>query len=211
MKRSGPHVPDQDTSAVQIQSFATALLASEEPNDAYDVHRWLYVPPMYTEYRYILGTRGEKPLIVVGINPSTAEPNALDPTVASAERIALNNGYDSFLMFNVYAQRATHPNDMERKNNQILHAENMKAFQYLLSLHKENPPVWAAWGTVIEKRPYLKQCLFDMLALGKKANARWFKAGNLTKAGHPRHPLYMRKDTLLDSFDIETYLAALYG
>ena len=73
----------------------------------YDVSRWLYVPKVYSEYRYILGTRGKKPLICMGINPSTAIPDRLDNTLKSVERIALANGFDSFLMFNVYAQRAT--------------------------------------------------------------------------------------------------------
>ena len=80
----------------------------------YDVSRWLYIPNVYSEYRYILGTRGDRPLICVGINPSTAAPDALDPTLQSVERIARSNGYDSFLMFNVYAQRATRPDDMSR-------------------------------------------------------------------------------------------------
>ena len=98
--------------------------------------RWLYVPNHYSEYRYILGTRGQRPLICVGINPSTAAPDALDPTLQSAQRIALANGYDSFLMFNVYAQRATRPDDMEPSCNPALHAENRKAFRYLLSLSR---------------------------------------------------------------------------
>ena len=37
-------------------------------------------------------------------------------------------------MFNVYAQRATRPDDMEPTLNPVLHAENRKAFRYLLSL-----------------------------------------------------------------------------
>ena len=35
----------------------------------------------------------------------------------SVERIALGNGFDSFIMFNVYAQRATRPDDMEKTPN----------------------------------------------------------------------------------------------
>ncbi len=58
--------------------------------------RWLYVPKVYSEYRYILGTRGKKPLICMGINPSTAIPDRLDNTLKSVERIALANGFDSF-------------------------------------------------------------------------------------------------------------------
>ena len=46
-------------------------------------------PDFYSEYRYILGTAGKKPLITIGINPSTAEPDNLDNTLKSVERIAL--------------------------------------------------------------------------------------------------------------------------
>ena len=104
-----PHIPQGTTDRLDLELFEPALTAALLPSPDYDVARWLYVPNRYSEYRYILGTRGKKPLICVGINPSTAAPDALDPTLQSAQRIALANGYDSFLMFNVYAQRATRP------------------------------------------------------------------------------------------------------
>ena len=182
-----------------------ALDAALRPSPDYDVSRWLYVPNTYSEYRYILGTRGQKPLICVGINPSTAAPDALDPTLQSAQRIALNNGYDSFLMFNVYAQRATRPDDMERVCNSALHEENRKAFRYLLSL-SETPAIWAAWGNIIEKRDYLMDCMRDFAADGQAANAQWFTAGPLLKSGHPHHPLYLKSTTALQPFDIDAYL-----
>ena len=140
-----PHIPKGTTDTAVLEPFQPALEAALRPSPDYDVNRWLYVPNTYSEYRYILGTRGRKPLICIGINPSTAAPDALDPTLQSAQRIALNNGYDSFLMFNVYAQRATRPDDMEPVCNAALHAENRKAFRYLLSL-SERPALWAAWG-----------------------------------------------------------------
>ena len=110
-------------------------------------------------------------------------------------------------MFNVYAQRATKPDDMDSELNEALHRENMKAFRYILSLYKEEKPsVWAAWGTIVEMRPYLKDCLKDMLSIGKEFDARWFSSGAISKKGHPHHPLYLRKDSGLDLFDIEMYI-----
>ena len=114
------HIPQGPTGDLTLEPFDQALAAALEPSPDYDVNRWLYVPNRYSEYRYILGTRGRKPLICVGINPSTAAPDALDPTLQSVERIALSNGYDSFLMFNVYAQRATSPDDMEKVCNPLI-------------------------------------------------------------------------------------------
>ena len=201
------HIPTADTTEIEVLTFDEAL-ASAASSDEYDVKKWLYAPNFYSEYRYILGTRGKTPLICVGINPSTAKPDDLDNTLKSVQRIAAGNGFDSFLMFNVYAQRATRPDDMERQCNLRLHEENMKAWRYLLSLAKE-PAVWAAWGAIIEKRKYLPGCVADMLAISREYDADWFCAGPISKKGHPHHPLYLRKDEKLKPFDTEAYLSKI--
>ena len=202
------HIPSVTTDKVQVLSFEEALAEANKQQDEYEVEKWLYVPPFYSEYRYILGTRGKNPLICIGINPSTAKPGDLDNTLKSVERIALGNGFDSFIMFNVYAQRATDPDHMEETCNWELHRQNMEAFRYVLSI-SENPGVWAAWGTIIEKRPYLRQCLVDMLEIGDAYGANWYCAGKVSKKGHPHHPLYLRKDEKIRPFDTETYLYSL--
>lgn len=202
------HIPKGDTGLLELVRFEDALAAADVPNPDYDIAKWIYAPNFYSEYRYILGTRGKKPLICVGINPSTAAPDNLDNTLKSVERVARHNGFDSFLMFNVYAQRATDPDDMEQTCNMALHAENMKAFDYVLSLSPQ-PAVWAAWGTIIEKRDYLPNCVRDMIALGNARGAQWYSAGKKSKQGHPHHPLYLRKDSPLETFDVGTYLDQL--
>lgn len=199
------HVPNSATTQISVLSFEEALIGSDQKN--YDAEKWLYVPDFYSEYRYILGTKGKNPLICIGINPSTAEPEHLDNTLASVQRIALHNGFDSFIMFNVYAQRATDPDHMERELNAYLHEENMKAFEYVLSSCEAEPTVWAAWGTIIEKRDYLTSCVQDMISIGKEYNAKWVSVGKCSKKkGHPHHPLYLKKDSGIDPFDIEAYL-----
>ena len=199
------HIPSGSTSQLSLLTFQDALTAANTPSEEYDIGKWLYAPNFYSEYRYILGTRGKKPLICIGINPSTAKPDALDNTLKSVERIALGNGFDSFIMFNVYAQRATSPDDMEKVLNPLLHRENMEAFRYVLSI-SEKPAVWAAWGAIIEKRSYLADCVRDMLLLGESYGASWYCAGAITKKGHPHHPLYLRKDEKIRPFDVKTYL-----
>ena len=206
------HIPACPTCETDILTFSEALEASLRPCDTYQQESWLYVPPFYSEYRYILGTRGEKPLICVGVNPSTAAPGALDNTLKSVERVARFNGYDSFIMFNVYAQRATRPADMERERNEALHRENMAAFEYIVSAAAAAgyaPAVWAAWGTIIEKRDYLPDCVREMTDIGKRYGAKWLCAGKRSVKGHPRHPLYLRKDEKTVDFDVDAYLEAL--
>ena len=201
------HIPSAATTEIEVLTFEEAL-ASSVASTEYDATKWLYAPNFYSEYRYILGTRDKNPLICVGINPSTAKPDALDNTLKSVQRIADGNGFDSFLMFNVYAQRATRPDDMEKVCNLRLHEENMKAFRHLLSIG-EKPAVWAAWGAIIEKRKYLPACVADMLAISREYDAQWLCAGPISKKGHPHHPLYLRKDEKLKPFDTESYLKQL--
>ena len=202
------HVPTVATTELALLTFRQALEAANTPSQEYDIQKWLYAPNFYSEYRYLLGTRGKNPLICIGINPSTAKPDALDNTLKSVERIALGNGYDSFLMFNVYAQRATSPDDMEKTYNPALHRENLAAFRYILSI-SDKPAVWAAWGAIIEKRAYLPDCVRDLVSAGEEFSASWYCAGAITKKGHPHHPLYLRKDEKLKPFDVNSYLDKL--
>ncbi len=202
------HIPSGTTAQMELVTFREALAAADTPSGEYDIGKWIYAPNFYSEYRYILGTRGKNPLICIGINPSTAKPDDLDNTLKSVERIALGNGFDSFIMFNVYAQRATNPDAMERECNPRLHRENLEAFRYVLSI-SDKPAVWAAWGAIIEKRGYLKDCVRDMVAVGREYGTSWYCAGAITKKGHPHHPLYLRKDEKIRSFDVAGYLEIL--
>ena len=205
------HIPSGASQTVELLPFEDALALSGK-SGGYDAEKWLYVPDFYTEYRYILGTRGKNPLICIGINPSTAAPDDLDNTLKSVARIAEGNDFDSWIMFNVYAQRATRPDDMDRELNERLHRENMRAFAYILSgvtAGGVRPAIWAAWGTIIEKRPYLPDCVRDMAALGERYGGRWLCAGKCSAKGHPHHPLYLRKDEKVYDFDIGGYLNRL--
>ncbi len=204
------HIPQGASQTIDILPFADALALSGR-SGGYDSQKWLYVPDFYTEYRYILGTRGQNPLICIGVNPSTAAPDDLDNTLKSVSRIAEGNAFASWIRFNVYAQRATRPEDMDLELNQVLHRANMAAFEYILQNVAQGlrPAVWAAWGTIIEKRPYLPGCVRDMVALGRRYDARWLCAGKRSAKGHPHHPLYLRKDEKTVEFDVEQYLEGL--
>ena len=194
------HIPSSKSQDVALLDFEEALARSGK-SGGYDAEKWLYVPDFYTEYRYILGTRGQNPLICIGVNPSTAAPDDLDNTLKSVSRIAAGNGYDSWIMFNVYAQRATNPDDMEKVLNPEMHRENMKAFEWILERTAAPASVWAAWGAIITKRDYLAGCVRNMAEIGNRYGACWFTAGKRSKAGHPHHPLYLPQNSPLDPFD----------
>lgn len=207
----GVHIPRCETNEMDILTFRDALENEKNGSFEYDRERWLYIPNAYTEYRYILGTRGENPLICIGINPSTAKPDCLDNTLKSVERTALFNGYDSFIMFNVYAQRATDPKDMDCAFNSFLHKENMEAFKYVLSSYADGkqPAVWAAWGTIIEKRKYLVPCVAEMVRIAGDYGAKWYTVGKRSLKGHPHHPLYLKNNSPTEEFDIDEYLKSI--
>jgi hypothetical protein len=166
---------------------------------------WLYENNEENTVRYILGTKGENPLICFGINPSTAEPENLDNTLKSVEKLALNNGFDSWVMLNIYPQRATDPNNIHKDFDILIHESNLTMINKLLS-ELQNPTIWAAWGTLIKKRPFLIECLKDIHKLTSRYNCSWVTIGNLSVNGHPHHPLYLSSTTSPEPFKIDEYV-----
>jgi len=157
--------------------------------------------------RYSLGQEGKNPLICFGVNPSTAVPGNLDPTVASVARFAQEQGYDGWLMFNLYPQRATNPDKMHKHFQKSIHKKNIEAIARLLENLPDGLDVWCAWGTLIEKRPYLSRCMKNIAEVLDENKSRCFTRGNISKAGHPHHPLYLRKESPMDEFDLKGYVA----
>jgi len=154
--------------------------------------------------RYSLGVAGNNPLICVGVNPSTAKPGDLDPTVASVARFAEANDYNGWLMFNLYPQRATNPDKMHKHFQKKIHQKNMDVIGDLMN--NLSADVWCAWGTLIEKRLYLSRCLRDLYRVMSASECRYFRRGRISKAGHPHHPLYLRKTEPLRTFNLHKYV-----
>jgi len=151
----------------------------------------IYLNSPDNKYRYALGTKGEKTLYCIGVNPSTATPEKYDPTITRVSHIAKKNGFDSFLMLNIYPLRATNPDDLP---DDLIGDEHKRNVQTFMDLIKDDSTVWAAWGDLIEKRYWLKVCWRDILLqiLLNKRETNWVKMGELTKCGNPRHPLYLK-------------------
>lgn len=165
---------------------------------------WLYETDGDNTSRFILGTVGKKPLVCFGINPSTAIPGCLDNTLKSVERIAFHNGFDSWIMLNVYPQRATNPKDLHKSLNKDLHKLNIVQIEKVL--REYTPIIWAAWGTTIEKRSYLWRCLTDIIEVSRKYNCSWISFGKVSKNGHPHHPLFLSRLVTPDEFLVKSYI-----
>lgn len=105
-----------------------------------------------TDVRYVLGeqfdTDKQNVLVCIGINPSMALPNFLDPTLRRVQDYAKRSGeYGAWYMLNVYPQRATNPNNMDIDDtySMEIHLRNLAAIEELLSTI-ERADVWCAWG-----------------------------------------------------------------
>lgn len=154
--------------------------------------------------RYVLKKEGSKPLVVIGVNPSTANDNCPDATMTRVLGIVERNGYDSFIMLNLYPQRCVKPSSLRHEFDPAIHEENLRQFKEALA-GIDHPDVLLAFGDNIGIRPYLKNCLRDIVAVINGHNPHWLQLGTPTRNGNPRHPLYAGYRELTD-FDINGYL-----
>ena len=138
-------------------------------------------------WRYTLGKPGKSLLMTIGLNPSTATREKADNTVAKVEKIAQREGFDGFVMLNLYPVRETHyrllPSTADRKafNRNLDKIEELVAAQ-------SNPVIWAAWGESIKHHPYFVEARDELFARLAKYDVKWVRFGELTAKGHPRHP-----------------------
>jgi len=135
-------------------------------------------------YRYSLSRiwgEGARIMFVM-LNPSTADEQRNDPTVERCERRARNLGYGGFRITNIFAWRATDPRDMRRAadpigpdNDAVLTEGAVWADRIIAA--------WGVHGAHLGRGGAVARLLAD-------GTTPLFHLG-LSKAGHPRHPLYL--------------------
>lgn len=168
----------------------------------------IYVNNTDNSCRFALGTEGVKPLIVIGINPSVANDKTTDPTIRKVMGFAEGNGFDSFIMLNLYPQRTPFPADLHPQMDTDIANLNLKSIAEVLEKYN-NPTILAAWSEKIVVRDFLKNCLIGIFETSKKHNVKWIKLGEFTKMGHPRHPLYASYALELTNFNPGSYIDKL--
>lgn len=139
-------------------------------------------------YRYTL-TRiwnpgGPKALFVM-LNPSTATEVQNDPTVERCERRARALGFGAFRVCNIFAYRATDPKVMRAQAEPVGPGNDAAIAESALWADR----VLCAWGTHgahLERGAAVE-------ALLRGTGQRLYHLG-LSKAGHPKHPLYIGYD-----------------
>ena len=160
---------------------------------------WLYENNDDNSARFVLGqvlNPSGKTLLCFGINPSTACPENLDNTIRKVISIGNYNGYENWIMLNIYPQRATNPEDMHSDPDEAL----IKANLLHIGLIAEAYPECDAYGNLISKRKYLRECLDEILKLLSEEQGKKIKVIKLTKAKNPVHPLYQSKNSVLKDY-----------
>jgi hypothetical protein len=133
----------------------------------------------YTLWREWIG--GEGYAMFVGLNPSTADEKADDATIRRCVAFAKSWGYEALCMTNLFAYRTVSPEIM-KAGPQPVGPENDR---WLMEMATGAGVIVAAWGVdggFKGRDAEVVQMLPSMHCLG------------LTKAGQPRHPLYLRAD-----------------
>lgn len=144
------------------------------------------------KYRYTLWRRwslaeSADMVMFIGLNPSTADETQDDPTVRRCIRFAMEWGFGGLLMMNAFAFRATDPKDMKAEP-QPVGPGNDRAFR----THRTRVGmIIAAWGT---------HCAVEREQRICKVINRPIHCLGQTKAGRPKHPLYLRADTQPELF-----------
>ena len=166
--------------------------------------KWIYERTADNAARFVLGTVGARPLVCVGVNPSTAAPGDPDLTVSKVAGFASRNGFDSWVILNLYPQRSTDPKGMHLVPDLGLCAENERCVSDLIAGRPLT--ILAAWGELIRSRHYLPQLLAGIVQVADVAGCSWVSIGDLLKSGHPRHPSRAGYAMPLQSFDAASYL-----
>ena len=147
---------------------------------------WCYMDQGRT-YRYLLGrswaslAEPSARVCWIMLNPSTADVDQDDPTIRRVRGFTNLWGFNGFTVVNLYALRSTdpaalrsHPHPIGSDNDaMIMRAVNAAACVVL------------AWGANAEQAR--AECVMGML----RERPNVYHLG-LTKAGQPRHPLYVK-------------------
>jgi hypothetical protein len=148
-------------------------------------------------YRYVLWRRWTsspraRRMVVVGLNPSTADATRDDNTLRRCLAFAKREQCQMLVMLNLFAFRATDPKELRFAADPIGPDFDKYFAQQIVHDGVNDDLVVAAWGdpgvhhsraadvaNLLVKRVRVVHCL------GK------------AQAGHPRHPLYVRADAPL--------------
>ena len=154
-------------------------------------------------YRYLLTRRWDVMRPVMGwimLNPSTADAFQPDPTITRCMGFARREGCGGIDVCNLFALRATDPRALAGHDDPVGPGND----DFLADLARlAEGPVVAAWGAYggASGRDGRVARLFAGVGVP-------LRCVGTTKAGAPRHPLYVRGDALLSGWPVSRTEAA---
>ena len=116
------------------------------------------------------------------LNPSTADEVKLDPTCSRARDYAERWGYGALIVTNVFAWRATDPNEMKATKDPVGPGNDAA----IVKAAKESAIVVCAWGNHGAHRERSRKILSLLLDKNFKLHTLRVNAN-----GEPAHPLYL--------------------
>lgn len=137
------------------------------------VHRW---NPLF----------GDRLILWIGLNPSTADEQQLDPTLTRIRSFSQREGFDGFWMANLFALRTPYPKEMVADADPVGPGNDAS----LLEAADRCERIVAAWGAGGDFRT--RAAVVARLFAGREL---WCLG--TTQDGQPRHPLYVAGDTPL--------------
>lgn len=129
------------------------------------------------------------PLVVIGLNPSTATATEDDPTVRRCIGFARRWGMGGLVMLNIFAYRATDPRELRRVTDPV-GVRNNDALRVLTAGVPHVLCAWGSHGAYRARGGFVAELLAD----------RPLRCFGRTKGGHPRHPLYLRSDSQPEAY-----------
>jgi hypothetical protein len=153
--------------------------------------------------RFIIGEPGKNNLICIGINPAYESLEKLGPTLTKMKKMSKSHKYDGWICINLYPIRSSHTQDIVF--NDALLEENLEHIRSCLSY---NGDIWACWGSGIYLNPILGKSLTKIYFTFQ--DRMWFKAGPVSRYGHPHHPVRLSNLYKLEPFDIVDYISQFF-
>lgn len=133
-------------------------------------------------------------LVVIGLNPSTADELVDDPTIRRCIGFAKRENCGGLIMVNLYSLRATNPADLKSATHRGAGHTND---DFILAACKTpNAIVLAAWGSQ-GSWIWTRAGVVDWHL--REHSIRLYSLG-LTRDGQPRHPLYVKGDAPLQEY-----------
>ncbi|MCS6960656.1 MAG: DUF1643 domain-containing protein [Pseudanabaenaceae cyanobacterium SKYGB_i_bin29] len=158
--------------------------------------------------RFALGQSGDRPVLVLGLNPSTATDVKSDLTLSKVRRISQCKGFDGFIIANLCPIRSTHILALPIRVPDPVHVQNLAIISQIVKAYSL-AFVWAAWGAGIIKRQYFVRALKEIVSCLDREGLNWLCYDYLTKEGHPRHPSRVGYGKSFYPFDVHEYTTRL--